>query len=306
MNKFIQSTGMASLLMVILIACQNDTRLPEPSLGSARLGETNGEIQPGLSKKYTLLSEGATTLSYEGQEIPMKELFSPESYRQHSLSYDGDFFAFYDIQVLLGSGKITRSGHLYTDAKGRCYKSDELVFPAFGPALSRTYQYTYNDKNQLVQRVNVANVAEKAIYSYDDQGDLIQVDYLDPSPGNGAAPNKGGTKLTTRVQLSYEPFAAGDGKTVDLGHLNPEFDPELDRYLRIYGTFSKHLVHRITILHPSTQNPNLLVKFSDHYFSYTLNSDGYVTQRQRYEFPSSVLLATDAYTYKVTTIGLNP
>lgn len=303
MNTMNKSIALAGLLMVSITACKNDVNLPEPvAAGSARLGELGGGIQPGLPKKYTLLTEGATTLSYVGQEIPMIEYFSPISYRAHGINNVSNNISYNDIEVSNGVVQTTRSGYLYRDAKGRCYKMDETITPVFGPAVTRTFLYTYNDKNQLVLRTNAANQVERAVYSYDDQGDLIQVDYFDAVPGNGAAPSREGV-LATRVLVSYEPLFAYEGKTLDLGHLNPEFDAKLDRYLRIYGTFSKHLVHQITIYHPSPQNPSFLVKSSNQFFGYKLNDDGYVTQRQRFQVPSGDLLATDDYTYKVTQIG---
>jgi hypothetical protein len=81
---------------------------------------------------------------------------------------------------------------------------------------------------------------------------------------------------------------------IDNNPINPE-EAFLDRYLPIFGTFSKHLTHRVRPLN----KPNFINTTIEYQFTYAVNVFGMVILRNKYKLdkttePLTITLAEAA------------
>jgi hypothetical protein len=102
-----------------------------------------------------------------------------------------------------------------------------------------------------------------------------------------------GTSTSFETKFNYTP-AGGDPIMSDNYPLNVIGVKEHDAYLRIFGKPGKHLVTLVT------EQGSL----DGDYYNYTLDADGYVTQRKQYKLIGSSLVDTKSYAYVTVNMGL--
>ncbi|WP_461087826.1 hypothetical protein [Spirosoma gilvum] len=278
-----------------LVSCQKDV-LPTPV--SPEVTNTNAgsdvAVQSDIlvaTKKYTLVKEGPYELSYnaDGKLIKVKRgnLYteyeygvSPSYVKATSYSSNSGVPVKYKVNVIslnqdytanLGWVRFYDSNGVVTKEYYVGYKfvNKHLVeFHIEGGGHTST-EFTYNADGELsmVTQKYDSTIEYQNLYSYTGYGPM-QTDYHPQNP-------------------LYTVF---DSNMMDQG-------TEL-LFLPIFGKFHKHLVQSISRIKSSPYQ----VLFNYRY-KYTLNADGRVTERERWDQTINQKLATDSYQYIVEMLA---
>lgn len=297
MNIF-GKTSTAFLILALslgLVSC-NDNRLVVPdkrSIESARVGVN--DITPTMPKYYKLSKYGDDNLTYypDGR---LKRVMDGPDVRGSLASRTEYSYSPGIIKALTYSGTslIVDQTYLVDVKTNRCYEFNELwyIYSNSDQTRQRNLVFTYTDKGQLKTCSEKQSPQERTEYTYNADGDVIKaISYGAP-------------------QFAYSPIAldettfaydqpAGDPILTDLHAMNSDWITLPNYYLPIFGKLSKHLV-KLTINKPLVIKPYLDV--IQHYYTYTLNADGYVTDRNTYSVSGGALLKTDSYKYLVTPV----
>ena len=263
-----------------LASCEKDALLNPNPAGSARLGAAGDDILPSPNTpqyKHTLVKYGNVILSYAdngqlrkvatapgrgGADAHTDYTYSPGSVR--AISYAGS--------------AVVRDETFTLDASGRCTES---VLKGTNGDIH--WAFYYNPKGQLSYCANKAGTTGSMGYTYNADGDLTLVEKaLNPY-------------LYTHTTFTYDQPTNAPLLT-DKYPLNVVGASDHDPYLRIFGTPSKHLVKRVSY------EPSGDVNFpapADRFYSYTLDVDGYVTERRMANTLGGNSVETTVYEYLV-------
>ncbi|MBN8822612.1 MULTISPECIES: hypothetical protein [unclassified Spirosoma] len=273
-----------------LVSCQKDA-LPTPvgpEVTNTHAG-SDVAVQSNLlaaTKKYTLVKEGPYELSYnaDGKIVKVKRSnfytdyehsVSPAYVKATSYSTNSGVPVKYKVNVIsLNPDYTANTGWVrFYDNTG---------------AVSMEYYVDYDFVNQhLVKYREDGGSARSTEFTYDGDGELSMV----TQKFNG----------TIEYQNLYSYTGYGPMQT-DYHPQNPlhtTFDSNLDQgtellFLPIFGKFHKHLVQSISRIQSSPYK----VLFNYRY-KYTLNADGRVTERERWDQTINQKLTTDSYQYIV-------
>ena len=283
LKKF--TAGLSIVLSLGLASC-TETSLVTPDKPTATsTASPNDVISPTLSQKHTLTKHGEATLTYYADGRLKRVMYGPDV--RGSLAVHQDYtYPTGQIVVITSSGiELIREETFWLDANtGRCYQSKAIKYTG-DPLMSIVnLYYTYNAKGQLIN-CQSKDITGWTDYTYTADGDLSKaIDYS----AFGVA--------ILETTFNYD-AAFGDPVMPDLYPLNSEWTRLTDRYLRIFGKHSKHLVKLVTV----KSLPGNDIK-KNRFYTYTLDADGYVAVRKEFNFPNANLIETVGYNYAVTNI----
>lgn len=319
MNTTFQKTVLAIGLAVSsgLISCQKDSAVtPVQPHSSAKVAATDDVIVVNMPKKYTLTKQGNAVLTYNADGRLQKVTQGADFHRDYT--YNGN-----TIQAIsYRFGKMAfKDTYLIDPVTNRVYEStqiDYLVLPTpyninVTGNRTRTWVYTYNAKGQLTSCGEKYKPATRTDYSYNAQGNLnlvstyweavpqakpwytITLKYLEKPARQNQPLNK--INVVEYVEDKYPtnfnwillptPYASIDYYCQAI--------PE--RYLKIYGKMSTNL------LAEANWHVEGMVYHGSN-FTYTLNGDGYVTERKRFDDQYPQLLETETYDYNVSYLSV--
>ena len=266
-----------------LTSCQKET-LNEPQIPTTASTSDDARAK-FVGKLYTLTKHDGNTLNYYRNGSLAKVVSTDESNPYH-IDYTYGFQKIKAVSRVSLQNKIFNEINFQHDGKGRCTEAEIISYMHYvGGSYStktKTWKYDYDAKGYLKKSYSKTNAAEHFDYNFNAAGDLVKVTGFGT---NGQADSE--------VTFAYEQ-PAGD-IFADRHPLNPADANLHDTYLRIFGKPSKHLVKRQIL---KTLPGNLVIY--DSFYSYLLNADGYVKQRQQYNVATAALLATVLYEYHVT------
>ncbi len=292
MNRSFKNTaaGITLAATFCLVSCQENTPIAPDTVAASKTA--TDDITSTIPKKYTLTKIGPVTLAYLGDGRLHKVTQGVDVRGEVADHMDYSYGAQWIKATTYAGSKIFMEITFQLDAKGRCFEServDYMYIPSGFITTESRAVYAYNDKGQLKTVADKNNAANYDSYSFDANGDLSKVTRY----YNGAG-------AVLQDTYAYE-IPTGDPLLVDRYPLNPGgFIVPPDPYLPIFGKKSKHLMKRVTQKSLPSQQA-----LSDNVFAYTLNADGYVTQRQEFTITNAALVETKKYDYLVTTIGLS-
>ncbi len=298
MNTFFQKSTLAFGLAasLSLVSCQDkDLVTPDHPAEAAKAATAlDGGIVVGFPKKYTLTKHGQATLTYQADG------------RLKKVDYAGQVPAFYTIYTYAlqtittttyTGNKVFNKVTYQLDNTGRCTTAKETDYMYYGPTPQNPYgsysttdinsTYQYNALGQLKTRF-INNAGYQTDYVFNPAGDLSKIT------------NYKNFVAAEEVTFAYDQ-PVGDPILADRYPINSTWTNLPDPYLKIFGKTSKHLVKLLTQkLLPTNQT------LTNHYFAYTLNTDGYVTEAKEFNIANAALVATTGYEYLVTDITLMP
>jgi hypothetical protein len=322
MNNSFQKIALVIGLAVSssLVSCQKDSSITPVQPATTSSQKALDDVIVGtLPKKYSLTKQGKAVLTYYPDGRLQKVTQGAEFHRDYT--YNGN-----TIQAIsYRSGKMAfKDTYLIDPVTNRVFESvqvDYLVLftpynlGAPDPTRTRTWVYAYNAKGQLTSCGEKYKPATRTDYSYNGAGNLNLVTTYWEAISKvtpwytitlGYLENKG-RQSQNPGQLNVIDYVEDKYPTNFNWILLPTpYDPIdyycqaiPERYLKIYGKVSKDLLASAA-WH--------ITGFGYHgsNFSYSLNADGYVTERKRFDgmYPTQVL-ETETYEYKVTELGLN-
>lgn len=251
------------ILAGLLASCQNEDVLnPQSAQDGSKIetnAKTNAEIRLTKDGSNNLLY--ITTGRFTGRLYKVNE---PNYYTHYT--YDdssGDLW--------ITAKRISKSnGSLDYEAKyhivnNRCIESDHK------PS-NKHYIYKYNEVGRLDEiSCTLYGSTTKRLFQYDyisatGAERLKKITFS----SNATAANPNGIAYKY-INYFYDP---GAGTTLDKYPLNPQFS-DLDKYLPIFGKFSEVLVKYMTT--ELTSNTSQMTPY--YQFLYTLNANGYITNR---------------------------
>lgn len=237
------------------------------------------------NKTYTLTKHGKAALTY----LPDGRLQKVE-YTNSWISRTDYTYGFLSVKATSYEGganpKVSHEETMLTDVNtGLCYESQYVgyTYYSFGTVVTeKKYKYEYDAQKRLKKRYNKAKPTERDEYSWNNNGDLYEINSYS---ANGAHTQKTGFSYLKE----NEPYL------LDRYPLNQPWANVPDEYLRMFGKTSKHLVRRVA----AVENGVLTV---DRRFNYVLNADGYVKEKSEYLASNGNLLQASPYEYKVDII----
>ncbi|MBD2704335.1 DUF4595 domain-containing protein [Spirosoma sp. BT702] len=293
MNTFVKSTlalfGVA--LTMSLVSCNKDSMMesvrPDNGVndnntrpdGPGTISPINsGDVIVAQFKKYTLVKQGSSLLSYDvdGNINKLGSSFEPNYYWEFIRASNGSGMT---IQ-LLNNFKLWNKTLVLFDAQKRAKTSFVNKYDNSGNHLSQVqYDYQYNGAGKL-QSI-VGNNNEQYVFSYDGSGNLEKIDI-----------SRSGKKQVMQFQFQ--------GAT-DKIHLNPIWQTMYDQipqYLPIFGKFSNKLLTSFKLIDLPSNNV-----LEDVTYSYTLNADGMPTNKHELRKTGGYTLNYDySMEYNVTFI----
>lgn len=279
MNSF-QTVGKALkglALAALLAGCQNDSLVQPPGIPNTENTNQNAKITADVF----LVKHGDNSLQYlKFGKFAGKlwKVHDPYAYTEYT--YDDSSGDLWITSKKYAKSNNKLSSHkTYHIVNGRCVASMDLTSKF-------SYEYKYNAQGSLIEikRYFGAHILTQQ-FSYKvilpNAQRLDKITYI------------GESGPFMEYKFSYSAFQ-------DKYFLNP-YHTQLDKYLRIFGTFSDKLVESvITDYLDGTAS-------SDNY-TYTLNGDGYVTTRTDTYYPSiyepSFDVSTDSLSYITSWPGL--
>ncbi|MPR36218.1 hypothetical protein [Salmonirosea aquatica] len=277
--------------LFMLVSCQpNDTVTPAQS-GSVSSQNLREGFLPTFPKHYQLTKHGEATLSYFDDGRLRKVVHTGTSVRGGMGLYTLYIYSAHSVvtKTYNGNSFIQEIKFLLDANTGYCYESQQIDYIPYGPnttlAQETGYLYQYDGNGRLKSRTNKKYTYEKTDFIYNAGGDLSKIISYDKANGNP------GVVVVSEAALSYDQ-PTGDPILSDLYPLNGEAANLPDTYLRIFGKSGKHLVKLVTEKYSS----------KGQYYTYVLNSDGYVTTRNTYNVSGGTLANTQAYEYLVTNL----
>jgi len=287
MNSLFQkiTSGLALTLSLSLASCEKDSPLTPNQTGSARSGAVEDGIVVGIPQLHKLSRYGDAMLTYADNG----RLLNVTSSFRGSLSIQTDYtYSPGKIRAFTHQGKVVLHDETFTlDASGRCTESVED-----GVYSDTHWIFTYNAKGQLWSCQNKNSCVGGISYNYNADGDMILATVA-TSPSDGVDITFAYNKPTGAPILADE---------YPLNVTVPKMAAH-DTYLRIFGKPSKHLLKLVSY------EPSGNVAFptpSDLYYTYSLDTEGYVTKKIEYSGLSGVLPKTTLYNYVMTNITIQP
>ncbi|RYZ50335.1 MAG: hypothetical protein EOP49_14175 [Sphingobacteriales bacterium] len=323
MNNTFQKTALAIglALSTSLVSCQKDSAIApvQPPLENTSAQKaTDDVIVVNVAKKYTLTQQGNAILTYYPDGRLQKVTQGAEFHRDYT--YNGN-----TIQAIsYRNGKMAfKDTYLIDPATNRCYESEQidyLVLPtpytsnAIDPTCKRTWVYAYNAKGQLTSCGEKNKAATRTEYGYNAQGNLnlvttywegmskvkpwytITLQYLENKTRQSQ--NPGQINVIEYVEDKYPTNFNWILLPTPYSYIDYYAQAIPERYLKIYGKMSKSLL--------SAANWHVEgMGYHGSNFTYSLNADGYVTERKRFDDQYPQLLQTEAYNYTVSYLGVS-
>ena len=284
------TAGLGLALSLGLTSCTETSLVTPDKPLAATSPSPNDIISPNLPQKHTLIKHGQANLTYYADGRLKRVMYGPDVRGSLALRREYTYgTGVINVTGYKGTETISQETYWLNANTGRCYESKVLSYNQSAPLYNVEQVYTYTDKGQL-KTVTDKNYAIHSEFIYSVDGDLIKetnyTNYADPSVVSGES------------TYAYDQ-PTGDPILPDFYPLNPAKVFLPDDYLPIFGKLSKHLIKLITYKKLPTQK--VLVK---RYYSYKLNADGYVNERQEFDLLTNYLVETKAYEYLVTDIGL--
>lgn len=294
MNAFVKfASGVACLAFSMsLMSCEKNLDLApqNPTTADPKVTPVaNGGIIVSIPKVYKLIMYGDNKLTYNAAGKLVKVVAGGVA-NEDSIVYTHSagkisFAAF-------GNNQLSSEGTFTLDAKNRCIESVTTTFTYFsyGTIVNESkFKFEYNAGGQLIKRTNLKKPTERNVYSYDGNGNLMQIDQY----------NESGVLFRRNT---YEYQVNGSALLDDLYPMNADYLLSADFYLKgLYGKFSKNLIRRRKI----TKLPANTV---DLYWQYNhiLNQDGYVTSTQTQSVSNGQQISNTPFGWLVTNIAVLP
>ena len=274
-----------------LLSCQENSLVTPDRPTAVASQAVSSDISPTIPKIYKLTKCGEANLTYYLDGRLKRVMYGPDVRGSQAYRRDYTYSAgVINVSVSSGTDMLGQETYWVDANTGRCHESKVLVYlysnSTKANVTERVYQYT--DKGQLKTCTDKHSPGERTEYAYDVNSNLSKATrYGVPQFGYPV-------KVLEETTFMYDQ-PAGDPILADLYPLNALSTGLPDEYLQIFGKPGKHLVKLTT------------QKFSlgGTYYTYTLNADGYVTTRQKYDLSGGGLVETKPYDYQVTTIGFN-
>ncbi|WP_198174742.1 DUF4595 domain-containing protein [Spirosoma arboris] len=318
MNALFQK-NMAIASLVVLIgftSCQeNKLVIPDqPVVTSSELA--NSARLSALPKVYKLTRHGDATLTYYN-DGRLKRVTSGADARgntkyRREYSYD-DADHRIDAYSYIDNQPVFYDAYWIDDATGRCHRSTQIGYLMIEEnvayykqhELTTMWYYTYTTKGQLKTCQHLYwDSSNRTEYTYNADDDLIKtITYDRVGKQDGVAVHE--LTLTYDQNQSSRSTVLADKNPLNTSwahlpvpHSQNEGQPVPEVYLPIFGKPSKHLVASVTQTKlPTNQH------VSSSFFTYTLNTDGYVTERKEVDARKSLLLETKPFGYLVTDLN---
>ncbi|KAA9356373.1 hypothetical protein [Larkinella humicola] len=320
-NNSFQKTALAIglALSTSLVSCQKDSAItPDQPLreNTSAQKATDDVIVVNVAKKYTLTQQGNAILTYYPDGRLQKVTQGAEFHRDYT--YNGN-----TIQAIsYRNGKMAfKDTYLIDPATNRCYESEQVDYKVLqtpfnsnlnDPFRVRTWVYAYNAKGQLISCGEKYKAVNRTEYSYNAQGNLnlvttywegmskvkpwytITLKYLENKTRQSQ--NPGQINVIEYVEDKYPTNFNWILLPTPYSYIDYYAQAIPERYLKIYGKMSKSLL--------SAANWQVEgMGYHGSNFTYSLNADGYVTERKRYDDQYPQLLATETYNYTVSYLG---
>ncbi|GAB3558107.1 hypothetical protein [Spirosoma fluminis] len=285
MKTLVQQIALSTsvLLSIGLTSCEKDSLLTPDQASRARFSAVDEGIVVSIPQIHKLTRHGEATLTYADNG----QLLAVTTPVRGSMNIQTDYtYSPGKIRAFTHQGKIVLHDETFTlDASGRCTESVEV-----GVASDIHWTFNYDTKGRLESVYNKNSCVGGVSYYYNTDGDL-GLAMLSTSPSNGIS-----------IAFFYNK-PTGDPLQDDKYPLNVSL-PRLaghDMYLRIFGKPSRHLLKQVayTSFDGSSVPGNLS-------YVYTLDTEGYVTQKTEYDGQSIKLPKTSLYAYDMVNITVQP
>ncbi|GAB3903381.1 hypothetical protein GCM10028803_31730 [Larkinella knui] len=308
-------------LSVGLVSCQKDSAITpdQPQLDNSSSKKAADDIiVVNMAKKYTLIKQGNAVLTYYPDGRLQKVTQGADFHRDYT--YSGN-----TIQAIsYRYGKMAfKDTYLIDPATNRCYESEQIDYKVLqtpfnsnlnDPFRTRTWVYAYNAKGQLISCGEKYKAGTRTEYSYNAQGNLdlvttywepmskvnpwytISLKYLENNARQNQNPGK--INVIEYVEDKYPTNFNWILQPTPYSYIDYYAQAIPERYLKIYGKMSKNLL----------ASANWHVEGMGYHgsnFTYSLNADGYVTERKRFDDQYPQLLETEAYDYNVSYLGVS-
>jgi hypothetical protein len=218
---------------------------------------------------WLLTKQGNNVLTYSATNKLQKVTYADGSVISYNYGFTNG--ANFIAGECVKAGKSLYKVTYFIDATGKAYqmkyKSD---------LSDMTYNFIYQNGRLVEQKSNYG--AETCKFLYDVQNRLSTINFY-------------GSDGIKKEVIHY---AYGNQPPIDNNPINPEA-AFLDRYLPIFGSFSKHLPVWVTPL----KKPNFLSSDIEYQYIYQINAFGLVSQRNKYKIdkttePMSITLSETA------------
>ncbi|GAB3794896.1 hypothetical protein GCM10028819_09990 [Spirosoma humi] len=291
MNTLFSKIAVSFAVIIGSFACQNDN-LVNPSNPEQVADKATNSLIPDKLPNYVLVKDGPETVSYYPDGRLKRVIYGADVPGNTNERTDYTYEGTQSVRVATVYNNKTYNEETFTlDANGRCYQYRAYNYPD-GNVTKFKYvynsSYTYDSQGRLKTWTSYTSAYTLQYdYFYTVDGDLSKV-----VRHNGAVADE---EFTFAYKLAEAPALLSDSYPLNAqlnfkgwGLLN-------DTYLGIFGTSSKHLVKRIT-------RKNLVKNQveQDTKFTYTLNANGYVSNRTSVDVLTGVVLDNKAYEYVST------
>jgi YD repeat-containing protein len=303
-----------------LVSCQKDSSImPVEPVNTPAKASDDLIVSPGVPKKHTLTKFGKSNLTYYA-DGRLRSVTEGSAYNRE-YTYSGNTIT----AISYSNGQMAfKDTYLIDPATGRCFESTEVnyfVLKVPGntqhfPTETRTWAFKYNNQGQLISCGIKNNPATRTDYTYNSQGDLVLATaYLE-----GQAENAGDAWYKIALTYIQKPTRQSGNQLTPIEYVDDVYptnfnwlllpipfdvidfasQPLSERYLRIFGKPSNHLLASANWFFDG------LSYYNSVRYTYTLDADGYVTERKRFDGKNTTqLLEISPYEYKVTELGLS-
>lgn len=315
MNTFVIKLVVTTSFALGLASCQeNSLVLPDqPAVTSSE--SVNSTLSASLPNICKLTRHGRATLTYHSDgrlkrvayeatargttKYRREYNYDDADHRIDAYSYIDDKPVFYDaywIDEATGlCHRSTQVGYLMTEENVAYYNQHELT---------TMWYYTYTTKGQLKTCQHLYwDSSNRTEYTYNADDDLIKTTTYDRvGKQDGVAVHEliltyDQNQSTRSTMLVDKNPLNASWEHLPVTHSQNEGQPVPEVYLPIFGKLSKHLVASVT----QTKLPTNQY-ISSSFFTYTLNADGYVTERKEIDLRKSTLLETKPFGYSTADL----
>lgn len=290
MNTVFRKTTLSLALAACFTSCQTDNLIsPDKPEGTGTAATNN--IIPTDPQKFILVKDGAQTISYYGDGRLKRTIYGADVPGNLNERMDYTYDGSKSVKATYAYDNKVHSEETYLlDANGRCFQYRAYVYPDGGVTkvkYVRNASYTYDLYGRLKTWTYYGEGTSPTLlfeYTYNADGDLSKV-----------VRNDDGSPVEEFTFLYTLPDATAllpDTYPLN-AQLNFQYWGQLaDTYLAVFGNASKHLVKRIS-------RKNLLTNQieQDSKFSYTMDPNGYVTNRTSVNLLTGLVKESRAYEY---------
>ncbi|AUD01405.1 hypothetical protein [Spirosoma pollinicola] len=287
-NTLFSKIAVSLAVAIGSFACQNDNLVNPANPGQVANQATNNII-PDKLPKYVLIKDGPQTVSYYPDGRLKRVIYGADVPGNTNERTDYTYEGTQSVKATAVYNNKTYNEETFTlDAYGRCYQYREYVYPDGGVTKQKyvyNSSYTYDNQGRLKTWTSFApTLTLQYEYSYTVDGDLSKVVRY-----NGDAADE---EITFAYKLAEAPALLPDSYPLN-AQLNFKWWGLLkDTYLGVFGTASTHLVKRVIRKNLITNQVE-----QDNKFTYTMNANGYVSNRTSVDVLTGVVRDSKAYEY---------